>query len=66
MFTPFVQLKWSTPFLQVEQNNLEGFQDFRTENGSSQGQNLAVTVFFVPNSTGESPSNGLSCFLFAG
>jgi len=29
---------------------LNGFNDFRTENGSSQDQNLALTVLFVPNS----------------
>ena len=28
-------------------NNLNGFKDFRTENGSSQGQNLALTGSFV-------------------
>ena len=26
------------------------FTDFRTENGSSQGQNLALTVLYVPSS----------------
>jgi len=31
-------------------NNLNGFEDFRTENGSSQGQNLALTGLFVPSS----------------
>ena len=31
-------------------NLLNGSTDFRTENGSSQGLNLAVTVLFVPNS----------------
>jgi len=28
----------------------EQLKDFRTENGSSQGQNLALTVLSVPNS----------------
>jgi len=31
-------------------NNLKGFKDFRGENGSSQGQSLALTVFYVPDS----------------
>ena len=31
-------------------NNLKGLEDFRLENGSSQGQNLALTFFFVTNS----------------
>ena len=31
-------------------NNLQGFKNFRTKNGSSQGQNLALTGSFVPNS----------------
>jgi len=30
-------------------NNYKGFKDFRTENGSSQGQNLAVTGVSVPD-----------------
>ena len=30
-------------------NTLKGFNDFRTENGSNQGQSLALTVLFVPN-----------------
>ena len=29
--------------------NLKLFKDFRTENGSNQGQNLALTVLIVPN-----------------
>jgi hypothetical protein len=29
---------------------LNGLDHFRTKNGSRQGQNLALTVFFVPNS----------------
>ena len=32
------------------ENNLNGIKDFRTENGSSRGQNLAMTVSFMPNS----------------
>ena len=31
-------------------NNPNGFRDFRTENGSSQDQNLVVIAFFVPRS----------------
>ena len=31
-------------------DNFNGFKDFRTENGSSQGQNLALTGLFVPSS----------------
>ena len=31
-------------------DNLNGVQDFRTENGSSQGQNLALTGLIVPSS----------------
>jgi len=31
-------------------NNFEDFKDFYPKNGSSQAQNLAVTVFFVPDS----------------
>jgi len=29
--------------------NITGFQDFRTENGSSQGQNLVLTGLFMPD-----------------
>jgi hypothetical protein len=32
----------------LEVNNLHGFTNFRTENGSSQRQNLALTVLHVP------------------
>ena len=31
-------------------NNLHSFKDFRAENGSSQGHNLALAGFFVPSS----------------
>ena len=31
-------------------NNSKGFKDFRTENGSRQGQNLALTGLYVPSS----------------
>ena len=31
-------------------HNLNGFQEFRTENASSQGHDLALTGLFVPNS----------------
>ena len=30
-------------------HNLNDIQDVRTENGSNQGQNLALTGFFVPS-----------------
>ena len=30
-------------------NNFNGFQDFRAENGSSQGQQLALAVLYVPS-----------------
>jgi len=33
-----------------EGNTTNGFKDFGTENGPSQGQNLAWTVLFEPNS----------------
>jgi len=38
-------------------NNLKGRDDFRAENGSSQGQNLALTGSFVPCSleSGQGP-----------
>jgi len=39
-------------------NNLNGFKDIRTENGSRQGQNLALTGLCVPrslDSTNQSP-----------
>jgi hypothetical protein len=36
-------------------NNLNGFQEFRTENSSSQGRNLAMTVLCVPNSLEDGP-----------
>ena len=36
--------------------NLHGLKDFRTENGSSQGQNLALTGSFVPRSLGSGPA----------
>ena len=29
---------------------MDGFKDFRIENGSSEGQNLALTGVFVPSS----------------
>ena len=33
-----------------EENNLKQFKDFCLKNGSSQGQNLTLTVLFIPNS----------------
>ena len=41
-------------------NILPGFKDFRTKNGSSQGQNLALTVLLVPNSFDSGTDRGLS------
>jgi len=38
-------------------NNFNGFQDVRTENGSSQGHNLALTCLFVPSSLDSGPRN---------
>jgi len=35
--------------------NLNGFKDFRTENGSSQGQDLALTGSFVPRTLDSGP-----------
>ena len=40
-------------------NRLNGFHDCRTENGSSQGQILALTAFCVPRSL-DSSSDGCS------
>jgi len=37
--------------------NLKSFKDLRTKNGSSQGQNLALTVLIVPNSFDSAVSN---------
>ena len=36
-------------------NNLNGFKDFRTENGPRQGQNLALTGLCVPSSLHNGP-----------
>ena len=41
-------------------NNLNGFKDFRSENGSSQGQNLALTDLGVPSSLDSGPLLTLS------
>jgi len=57
-------------------NHLNGSKDFRTENGSSEGQNLAVTGLGVPNSLDSGGREnlgagqqhlhaGLSCAIFA-
>ena len=35
---------------EIQLRGLNGFKDFRTENGSSQGQNLDLTGLFVPSS----------------
>ena len=45
-----------------EGNSLNGFKDLRTENGSSQGQNPALTGLFVPSwlDSRESPPLSLS------
>jgi len=37
-------------------NNVNGFKDFRTENGSSEGQNLALTDSFVPSLLDNGPA----------
>jgi hypothetical protein len=41
---------WRQAAVEPEGNNLNGLKDVRTENGSSEGQNLAVTGLGVPNS----------------
>jgi len=33
-------------------NNIHGFEDFCLKNGSSQGQNMVLTISYVPNSIG--------------
>ena len=38
------------PASKREGNNANGCEDFCLENSASQGQNLALTVLFVPNS----------------
>jgi len=51
-----------------EGDNSKGLNDFRLKNGSSQGQNLALTVFYVPSSL-ESSTEPLAfdfCSLNAG
>ena len=47
-----------TPLASVVRTTRMDFKDFRTENGSSQSQNLVVTGLFVPNSL----DSGLSRF----
>ena len=42
-----------------EGNKLKKIKHFHLENGSSQGQNLAVTVLFVPNSLNSGPPSTL-------
>ena len=39
-------------------DNLNGFKDVCTENGSIQGQNLALTVLYVPYSLDGGPKGG--------
>ena len=41
---------WRFSAFERRGNNLNGFQDFRTDNCSSQGQNLISAVPSVPNS----------------
>jgi len=46
--------------------NLNSLKYFRTENSSSQGQNLAVTLLFVPSSLDSGwPESGLDCLICA-
>ena len=41
-------------------NNVEGFTDFRTEDGSSPGQHLALTGLFPPScATGYEPCSSV-------
>ena len=40
-------------------NTLHDFRDFCTNNGSSQGQHLALTVLFEPNSLDSGCVSGL-------
>ena len=40
-----------------EGNNLKGFKDFRTENGSSRSQNLALNGEFVQSLLDSGPEN---------
>ena len=41
---------WRQTAVELGGNNLNGFKDFRTEKGPSEGQNLTLSVLFVPNS----------------
>jgi len=51
-FRDEMKLAKSNPF-SASSNHLNGFKDFRTKNGSSQGQNLALTGVCVPSSEQE-------------
>ena len=44
---------------QREGNNLNHFQDFRTENGSLQGLDVALTDLFIPSSLDSGMPKGL-------
>jgi hypothetical protein len=37
-------MHWHVPASEPKGNTLRGFQDYRAENGSSQGENLALTL----------------------
>ena len=43
-----------------EGDTLIGFNDFRTKNGSCQGQNLAVTGLFLPSTLDSAPEHTFS------
>ena len=50
---------WSGDQILRIRENIKHFKDFRTETGSSQGQNLALTGLFVPSSLdGGLPTSG--------
>ena len=49
---PELIMRLGTPTSTAEQgrNNANDFEDFRLENGSRQGQKLALNVLYVPSS----------------
>jgi len=47
--------RFQGPLPSEQGNNLKGSKDLRLKNGSSQGQNLAVTVLFVLNALDSAP-----------
>jgi hypothetical protein len=52
----WLQLEFRTPF---ERAHLERFNDLCTENGSRQGQNLALAGLFVPSSLDSASPAGI-------